>query len=231
LAALTSVMLMAAAEAFAQDKTAAQSARKIIVSIPDGAVSGSGGMYSKRPDDPPHEITQLLKDWSAGDKIALNKLMPIVYEDLHRLAQRRMALERDDHTLQTTALVHEAYMRLVDSKQATWKDRAHFFAVCARLMRQILVDAARSRRALKRGADVRVVELDSAMTASAEPAVDLIALDDTLNALTAFDARKGQVVEMRIFGGLSVEETVTRDMHMATAWLRRELVREGGNGT
>jgi RNA polymerase sigma factor (TIGR02999 family) len=199
-------------------------------------------MHSKRPDDPqPHEITQLLKAWSAGDKMALNELLPLVYKDLHRLAQRRMALERDDHTLQTTALVHEAYMRLVDSKQATWKDRAHFFGVCARLMRQILVDAARSRRALKRGADARVVELDQAMTASAEPAVDLIVLDDALNALTAFDAREGQVVEMRIFGGLSVVETaavlqisndtVTRDMQVATAWLRRELGREGGDRT
>jgi RNA polymerase sigma factor (TIGR02999 family) len=188
----------------------------------------------------PHEITMLLQAWGAGDKGALDKLMPLVYPDLHRLARRHMAGERDDHTLQTTALVNEAYMRLVDSRQATLKDRAHFFAICARLMRQILVDAARSRRALKRGADFRVVELDEAMAAMAEPAVDLIALDDALNALTAFDARKGQVVEMRIFGGLSAQETasvlqistdtVTRDMHLATAWLRRELVREGGHG-
>jgi len=170
----------------------------------------------------------------------LNELVPLVYDDLHRLAQRRMTLEREDNTLQTTALVHEAYMRLVDSKQATCKDRAHFFAICARLMRQILVDAARSRRALKRGADLRAVELDEAMTALAQPAADLISLDDALNALTLFDARKGQVVEMRIFGGLSVEETagvlhissdtVTRDMHIATAWLRRELGRESGHG-
>ena len=166
--------------------------------------------------------------------------MPLVYPDLHRLARRHMAGERDDHTLQTTALVNEAYMRLVDSKQATVKDRGHFFAICARLMRQILVDAARSRRALKRGADFRVVELDEAMAAMAAPAVDLIALDDALNALTAFDARKGQVVEMCIFGGLSAQETasvlqistdtVTRDMHLATAWLRRELGREGRHG-
>src|SRR5579863_7336151 len=133
----------------------------------------------------PHEITTLLQAWGAGDKGALDKLMPLVYPDLHRLAG-----ERDDHTLQTTALVNEAYMRLVDCKQATLKDRGHFFAICARLMRQILVDAARSRRALKRGADFRVVELDEAMAARAEPAVDLIALDDALNALTAFDARK-----------------------------------------
>jgi len=188
----------------------------------------------------PHEITELLHAWSNGEQSALDQLMPLVYDDLHRLAQRHMAGERDDHTLQTTALVHEAYVRLVDSKEATWKDRAHFFAVCARLMRHILVDAARSRRALKRGADLTIVELDEAIAALAEPAVDLIALDLALDALAAFDARKSQVVELRIFGGLKVEETaevlkistdtVTRDMHLATAWLRRELGREGRHG-
>jgi RNA polymerase sigma factor (TIGR02999 family) len=189
---------------------------------------------------PPHEVTQLLKVWSAGDKSALDKLMPLVYNDLHRLAQLHMVREREDHTLQTTALIHEAYLRLVDSKQATWKDRAHFFAVSARVMRNILVDAARSRRALKRGADLRVVELDEAMAASPGPAVDLIALDRALDALTAFDPRKGQVVEMRIFSGLSAKDTadvlqistdtVTRDMHLATAWLRREMGREDAHG-
>lgn len=188
----------------------------------------------------PHEITQLLHAWSNGEQSALDQLMPLVYDDLHRLAQRHMAGERDDHTLQTTALVNEAYVRLVDSKQATWKDRAHFFAVCARLMRHILVDAARSRRALKRGADLTVVELDEAIAAPAEPGVDLITLDLALDALAAFDTRKSQVVELRIFGGLGAEETatvlkistdtVTRDMHLATAWLRRELGREGGGG-
>jgi RNA polymerase sigma-70 factor (ECF subfamily) len=151
-----------------------------------------------------------------------------------------MALESEGQSLQATALVHEVYLRLVDSKQITLKDRAHFFAVCARLMRQILVDAARSRRALKRGADLRLVELDEAMTAPAGPAVDLVALDDALNALIALDERKGQVLEMRVFGGLSAEETacvlqistdtVTRDMHLATAWLRREMGRESRHG-
>jgi len=188
----------------------------------------------------PHEITQLLQAWGNGNQRALDKLMPLVYDDLHRLAQRRMAGEREDHTLQTTALVNEAYLRLVDSKRASWKDRAHFFAVCAQLMRHILVDAARSRGAIKRGADVTVVELDEALVGTAEPPVDLIDLDRALNALTAFDARKSRVVEMRIFGGLSAEETaavlnvstdtVTRDMHLATAWLRRELGREGSHG-
>ena len=187
-----------------------------------------------------HEITQLLHAWSNGEQSALDQLIPLVYDDLHRLAQRHMAGERDDHTLQTTALVNEAYVRLVDSKQSTWKDRAHFFAVCARLMRHILVDAARSRRALKRGADVAVIELDEAIAVPAEPGVDLLALDQALDALAAFDGRKSQVVELRIFGGLKVEETaevlkistdtVTRDMHLATAWLRRELGREDRHG-
>jgi len=180
-----------------------------------------------------HKVTQLLQSWSAGQKTALDELLPLVYDDLRRIAHRRMAGEREGHTLQTTALVNEAYVRLVDAKQATLKDRAHFFAVSARLMRQILVDAARSRNAQKRGADFRVVELDEAMAAPADPLVDLIALDEALERLNAFDRRKSQVVEMRIFGGLSVEETagileissdtVTRDMQMATAWLRREL--------
>jgi RNA polymerase sigma factor (TIGR02999 family) len=188
----------------------------------------------------PHEITQLLQAWSNGDQSVLDKLMSLVYKDLHRLAQRRMASERQDHTLQSTALVNEAYLRLVDSKRAKRKDRAHFFAVCAQLMRHILVNAARSRRAIKRGANVTMVELDEALVGTADPPVDLIDLDQALHALTAFDARKRRVVEMRIFGGLSAEETaavlhvsadtVRRDMHLATAWLRRELGREGWHG-
>jgi RNA polymerase sigma factor (TIGR02999 family) len=166
--------------------------------------------------------------------------MPLVYDDLRRVARKHMASEREDQTLQTTALVHEAYVRLIDSGKANWNDRVHFFAVCSRLMRQILVDAARSRQAAKRGANVRIVELDEAMASTARPTVDLPALDDALNALTAFDERKAQVVEMRVFGGLSVKETasvlrisddtVTRDMHFATAWLRRELGRESQHG-
>jgi RNA polymerase sigma-70 factor (ECF subfamily) len=189
----------------------------------------------------PHPITELLKAWSAGDKDALDQLMPLVYDDLRRVARGRLVLENDGHSLQATALVHEVYLRLVDSKQVTLNDRAHFFAICARLMRQILVDAARSRKALKRGADLKLVELDEALSAPAGPAVDLVALDDALNALTAFDERKGQVLEMRVFGGLTAEETacvlqistdtVTRDMHLATAWLRREMGRESQRGT
>jgi RNA polymerase sigma factor (TIGR02999 family) len=183
----------------------------------------------------PHQITHLLKAWSAGDRSALDELIPLVYGDLRRLAHRRMAGERENRTLQTTALVHEAYVRLVDSNDATWNDRAHFFAVCARVMRNILVDMARRDRARKRGGDLRFVELDEGMAASVGPNVDLVALDDALSALNAFDTRKSQVVEMRIFGGLSARETaevlristdtVTRDMQLATAWLRRELAR------
>lgn len=188
----------------------------------------------------PDEITKLLKAWSSGDKSVLERLMSLVYHDLHRLAERQMAGEREDHTLQTTALVHEAFLRLVDSNQATWQDRAHFFAVCARLMRNILVDAARSRRSLKRGADFRIVELDEAIATPVKQAVDIIALDLALNKLRGFDERKSQALELRIFGGLSVEETatilrvstdtVTRDVHLATAWLRRELRGEPGHG-
>jgi len=203
--------------------------------------SGSGSVPRGGPMElSPSEITQLLKAWGAGDRTAFDKLMPLVYDDLRRVARRHMRLEREGHTLQTTALVHEVYLRLVDSQKATWTDRAHFFAVCARLMRQILVDSARSHRALKRGAGIRLVELDDAMAAPAEQGVDLIALDDALSGLTAFDARKGQVVEMRIFSGLSAQETadvlqvstdtVTRDMHVAVAWLRRELGRERARG-
>jgi len=189
---------------------------------------------------PPHEITQLLRAWSNGEQSALDRLVPLVYDDLHHLARRRMAGERGDHTLQTTALVNEAYMRLVDAKQTDWKDRAHFFAVCAKLMRRILVDAARSRQALKRGANLTVVELDEAIAKPSESAVDPIAMDFALEALAIFDPRKAQVVELRIFGGLKVDETaevlkistdtVTRDMHLATAWLRRELGREALHG-
>jgi RNA polymerase sigma factor (TIGR02999 family) len=180
-----------------------------------------------------HQITLLLKDWSAGNKSALDELMRLVYGDLRRLAHKRMASERENHTLQTTALVHEAYMRLFDSNEATWNDRTHFFAVCARVMRNILVDMARRDHARKRGGDLKFVELDEGMAESVGRTVDLVALDDALSALSAFDTRKSQVMEMRIFGGLSARETaevlqistdtVTRDMHLATAWLRHEL--------
>jgi len=181
----------------------------------------------------PHEVTQLLKAWSGGDQEALEKLTPLVYAELRRAAHRYMAQERPGHTLQTTALVNEVYLRLVDVRRVSWQDRAHFLAVCARLMRRVLTDFARSRGYLKRGGDSPRVALDEALLVSREPAADLIALDDGLKALAAFDPRKSQVVELRFFGGLSVEETaevlkvssetVKRDWKLARVWLLEEM--------
>ena len=187
-----------------------------------------------------HEVTQLLRAWSEGEQTALEKLMPVVYAELHRIAQRYIAYERPGHTLQATALVNEAYLRLVDSAQATWQDRAHFFAVCAQLMRRILVDWARSRQAIKRGGEVQRLELEEALVVVEAPGSDLVALDEALKALAAMDPRKSQVVELRFFGGLSVEETaavlkisaetVMRDWKFAKSWLRRELSGEKADG-
>jgi RNA polymerase sigma factor (TIGR02999 family) len=182
---------------------------------------------------PAEQITQLLQSWNQGDQDAIDKLVPLVYDELHRLAQRYMADERPDHTLQTTALINEAYVRLVDSAHANWEGRTHFFGVCAQVMRRILVDWARSRQALKRGGDVRALDLDEALATAKQPGTDLVAIDDALKALAAIDPRKGQVVELRFFGGLSVKETaevlkvspetVQRDWKLAKSWLRREL--------
>jgi len=192
------------------------------------------------PDEaaPPPQVTQLLIDWSNGDEHALQQLIPLVHEELRRVARRHMAHERAEHTLQATALVNEAYMRLVDIRQVRWQNRAHFFAMSARLMRRILVDFARSRGYQKRGGAAPKVTLDEALVVSPEPGSDLVALDEALTALAAVDPRKAQVVEMRFFGGLSVEETaealhvsrdtVMRDWKLAKAWLLRELKASGG---
>jgi RNA polymerase sigma-70 factor, ECF subfamily len=179
------------------------------------------------------QITELLLAWSDGDEQALDRLLPLVHDELHRLAHRYMAGERPDHPLQTTALVNEAYLRLVDSSRVRWQNRAHFFAVSAVLMRRILVDVARARQKQKRGGDAVRVTFDDALAISHEPNPALIALDDALKALAAIDARKSKVVELRFFGGLSVDETaevlkvasvtVMRDWAMAKAWLLREL--------
>jgi RNA polymerase sigma factor (TIGR02999 family) len=179
------------------------------------------------------QITELLLAWNDGDERALDHLMPLVHDELHRLAHRYMAGERSDHPLQTTALVNEAYLRLVDSSRVRWQNRAHFFAVSAQLMRRILVDFARARQKIKRGGDAVRVTFDEALSISHEPNAALIALDDALNALAALDERKSRVVELRFFGGLSVDETaavlkvssitVMRDWAMAKAWLLREL--------
>jgi len=181
----------------------------------------------------PAQITRLLIDWRGGDQSALEQLIPLVHEELRRLARRHMAHERVGHTLQATALVNEAFVRLIDVRQVKWQDRAHFFAMSSRLMRRILVDFARSKGYQKRGGGAQKVSLDEALVVATEPGQDLVALDDALNALAAFDVRKAQVVEMRFFGGLSVEETaealnvsvdtVMRDWKLAKAWLLREL--------
>jgi RNA polymerase sigma factor (TIGR02999 family) len=183
-----------------------------------------------------HQVTHLLQAWGEGEQGALDELVPLVYQELHRLAQVYMSRERSGHTLQTTALVNEAYLRLVDTTQASWQNRAHFFAICANVMRRILVEWARSRQALKRGGAARPLDLVESLVASEEPGRDLVALDDALKDLSALDPRKGKVVELRFFGGLSVEETaetlkiscetVMRDWKFAKSWLRRELGKE-----
>jgi RNA polymerase sigma-70 factor (ECF subfamily) len=178
------------------------------------------------------QVSRLLRAWGNGDRAALDRLTPIVYEELRRLARRYMRGERPGHSLQTTALVNEAYMRLVDYKGMQWQNRAHFFAVSAQLMRRILVEHAR-RHNLKRGGGVQHVSLDETAIVGGDRAADLVALDDAMDALARLDARKAQVVEMRFFGGLSVEETaevlrvssvtVMRDWSTAKGWLYREL--------
>lgn len=180
-----------------------------------------------------HEVTQLLKAWTTGDEQALEKLTPLVYKELHRVARRCMAGQRPDHSLQTTELVNEAYLRLVNCGEMNWQHRAHFFAMSARLMRRILVDFARSRGYQKRGGGVPPVSLDEAPSVGREPDQNLAALDDALKELSAVDERKSKVVELRYFGGLSIKETaevlgvsvetVVRDWKLAKIWLLREL--------
>ncbi len=181
---------------------------------------------------PPREITQLLLEWSKGGRSALYRLMPVVYEELRRLARHYMAAERPCHTLQTTALINEAYLRLVDHKEMRWQNRAHFFAVAAQAMRRILVDHARTRDAAKRGGGAPNASLEDTAVVNERP-VELIALDEALSDLATIDRRKSQVVELRYFGGLSVEETaevlrvspvtVMRDWSTAKAWLLRAI--------
>jgi RNA polymerase sigma-70 factor (ECF subfamily) len=180
-----------------------------------------------------HEVTRLLVRWKDGDEAALQELMPIVHEELRRLARRQLAGERVGHTLQPTALVNEAYLRLIELKQIQWQDRAHFFAMGARLMRRILVDIARSHAYQKRGGGAKQVSFTEALGVAEEQATDVVALNDALEALAAVDERKSRVVELRFFGGLSVEETaeilkvsretVKRDWTFAKMWLLRQL--------
>jgi len=191
-------------------------------------------------EPPAGHVTQLLQPWSEGEQGALDRPVPVVYDGLHRMARRNLANERPGHTLQTTALVHEVYLRLVDSAHTNWQNRAQFFAVCAQAMRRILVDWARSCQAMKRGGELRPIDLDEAAAVAETPDADLVALDDALRSLAAVDPRKNQVVELRFFGGLSVEETaevlkvssetVLRDWSLARSWLRRELRGEKQRG-
>jgi RNA polymerase sigma-70 factor (ECF subfamily) len=194
---------------------------------------------AERQSPPGGDVSGLLRAWSEGDQSALEKLTPIVYRELHRLARHYMRGERQGHSLQTTALVNEAYLRLVDYKRIRWQNRAHFFAISAQLMRRILVDHAR-RHNLKRGGGVQHAPLEAAAVARGGREADLVALDCALNALARIDARKARVVEMRFFGGLSVEETaevlkvspvtVMRDWSTAKAWLYRALSGGAGDG-
>jgi RNA polymerase sigma-70 factor, ECF subfamily len=187
------------------------------------------------------EVTELLQAWRAGDEQALHHLVPLVYAELKRLARRYMKQERAGHTLDATGVVHEAYTRLVRTPHVDWRDRSHFFAVCSTLMRRVLVDYARSRGYQKRGGGLTQISLEDAPDIGQHAEVDLVALDDALTALASFDPRKCQVVELRFFGGLTVEEsaevlktspeTVMRDWKMAKAWLLRELEQRGAHGS
>jgi RNA polymerase sigma factor (TIGR02999 family) len=181
-----------------------------------------------------NQVTQLLLDWSHGERAALDELMPLVYQELRKLASGYLRSERPDHTLQPTALIHEAYLRMIGNDMPQWQSRAHFFGVAARLMRQILVDHARTRHAAKRGGDQQKISLDDAPQVFAQAdAAELLALDDALTKLAAFDERRSRILEMRSFGGMRVEETaqalgvseatVKREMRLAQAWIRREL--------
>ena len=185
----------------------------------------------------PPDVTALLGDWSRGDRTALNQLLPLVYAELRRVAARQLRNERADHTLQPTALVHEAYIRLVDQRHVDWQNRAHFFGVAAQVMRRILVDHARRHDAIKRGDGVRCVSIDEARDVAASNEIPILALDHALDRLEQVDADLARIVELRAFGGLTIEEaahvlnvspsTAKRDWRTAKAWLHRELVSEG----
>jgi RNA polymerase sigma factor (TIGR02999 family) len=180
-------------------------------------------------------LTQLLTDWSNGDAQALEKLIPLVYRDLHRLAQRYLRSESPGHTLQSTALVHEAYLRLIDQRKTRWQNRAHFFGISAQLIRRILVDHARARKAGKRGGDAAKIQIDESVATPEQQNLDLVVLDDCLKALGEIDPQQARVVELRYFAGLTVEETaevmhlspttVKREWRLARAWLYREIAK------
>ena len=187
-------------------------------------------------DPSPHEVTQLLVAWGNGDETARDQVMPLVYAELHRLAHHYMNLERPGHTLQTSALVNEAFVRLIDQKEVQWQNRAHFFGIAAQMMRRILVDYARNRGYAKRGGSAKRVTLNEGLIVSEKRGAEIVALDEALNSLATMDQRKSQIVELRFFGGLSIEETaevlsvspgtIMRDWTLAKAWLRKEIMSE-----
>jgi RNA polymerase sigma factor (TIGR02999 family) len=190
----------------------------------------------KDDDENSHNVTQMLKEWSEGDAKVLDNLMPLVYEELRRQASRFLRKERANHTLQTTALIHEAYLKLIDQKSVEWQNRSHFFAIASVAMRRILVDYARERHREKRGGSAENLPLDEALQISSdEKSVDLIALDEALNRLAEFDKRQAKVVELRYFSGLSIDETaeilgvsnatVRLDWNLAKAWLKQEITK------
>jgi RNA polymerase sigma-70 factor, ECF subfamily len=198
-------------------------------------VERPAGRYNRRTPGSVDDITALLLSWGRGDEAALQQLIPLVHRELHQIARGCLKGERPGHTLQPTALVNEAFLRLVDVRRVDWKNRTHFLAMSARLMRRVLVDFARSRQYQKRGGGALKVSLDEAHGVSTERGQDLVALDEALTALSAIDERKARVIEMRFFGGLTVEETaavldvsrdtVLRDWRLARAWLMRELLK------
>jgi RNA polymerase sigma-70 factor (ECF subfamily) len=186
-------------------------------------------------NNPNHNVTKLLIDWRKGDQAALELLVPLIYQELHKIANGYLNRERSGHTIQPTALIHEVYLRMVAQQMPEWQNRKHFFGVAAQLMRQILVEHARAHAAAKRGAGEHNLQLDEALSYSTERPGDLLALDDALNALAALDERKSRMVELRFFGGLSLDETaevmgvsiptVVREMRLAQAWLHREMAK------
>jgi RNA polymerase sigma factor (TIGR02999 family) len=185
-------------------------------------------------DDPANDVTQLLVAWNKGDRDALDKLTPLVYRELHRLARSYMVRETPEHTLQTTALINEAYIRLIEGRRVEWRDRTHFFALSAKLMRHILVDLARARRSQKRGRD-RPLRLEESAVVSPQKSTDIVAMDEALEKLAAIDPRKSQIIELRFFGGLTVVETaevlgvaqstIYKEFDLAKLWLLREFER------
>jgi RNA polymerase sigma factor (TIGR02999 family) len=186
----------------------------------------------------PKDVTTLLMEWSGGNSQAFNELMPMVYDQLRQLAARELRRERPNHTLHSTALVHEAYLKLIDQRRVQWKDREHFFAVASQAIRRILVTYARSRHASKRGGGATMLAFDESIALPDRKDVDLVALDDALESLSRLDAQQGRIIELRFFGGLSIDgtartmgistSTVARDWNVARAWLFRELSRNAG---